>query len=84
MFDAVYGVEHADFRPKPDQAAFEAIFARDGLVPHQGAMFEDDARNLVVPRALGMRTVLIGDAAEPQGHVQHHTDNLTGFLSQLV
>ncbi len=29
-FDAVYGVEHAGFRPKPERAAFETIFAADG------------------------------------------------------
>ena len=26
VFDAVYGVEHANYRPKPEQAAFEAVF----------------------------------------------------------
>ena len=27
LFDAIYGVEHAGFRPKPERGAFEAIFA---------------------------------------------------------
>ncbi len=84
VFDAVYGVEHAGFRPKPEQAAFEAVFALDGMEPDQGAMFEDDPRNLAAPHALGMRTVLVGDAPEPAGHIHHHTDDLTAFLSQLI
>jgi len=64
-FDAVYGVEHAGFRPKPEQAAFEAVFALDGLAPDQGAMFEDDPRNLAALHAMGMCTVLVGPVTEP-------------------
>jgi putative hydrolase of the HAD superfamily len=83
-FDAVYGVEHAGFIPKPQQAAFEAVFALDGHDPRQGAMFEDDPRNLAVPHAMGMRTVLVGPEALIQDHIHYHTADLTGFLSQLV
>ncbi|SLN66713.1 pyrimidine 5'-nucleotidase [Roseisalinus antarcticus] len=83
IFDAVYGIEHAGYRPKPEQAAFEAVFALDGLAPESGAMFEDDTRNLAVPHAMGMRTVHVGPAPLPADHIHHHTDNLTAFLSQL-
>jgi putative hydrolase of the HAD superfamily len=83
LFDAVYGVEHAGFRPKPERAAFEAIFAADGLDPARGAMFEDDPRNLAAPHAMGMRTVHVAPQAAPAGHIHHHTDDLTGFLAQL-
>ena len=83
LFDAVYGVEHAGFRPKPDRAAFETIFARDGLDPARAAMFEDDPRNLAAPHALGMRTVHVAPEAEPAGHIHHHTDDLAGFLARL-
>lgn len=83
-FDAVYGVEHAGFRPKPEQAAFEAVFALDGLPPAQGAMFEDDIRNLAAPHAMGMRTVLVAPKPYPADHIHHHTDDLATFLSQLV
>ncbi|MBP1805421.1 pyrimidine 5'-nucleotidase [Rubellimicrobium aerolatum] len=82
-FDAVYGVEHAGFLPKPEQAAFEAVFALDGLSPTEGAMFEDDPRNLMVPHLMGMRTVLVGPEALAQDHIHHHTDDLAGFLARL-
>lgn len=84
VFDAVYGLEHAQFRPKPEQAAFEAVFALDGLAPAQGAMFEDDPRNLAAPHAMGMRTVLVGPEAAVHDHIHHHTADLAAFLSQLA
>ena len=49
LFDAIYGIEHAGFLPKPERAAFETVFALDGLTPDSAAMFEDDPRNLRAP-----------------------------------
>ena len=84
VFDAVYGVEHTDFKPKPTQAAFARVFDRDGVDPKVAAMFEDEARNLAVPHALGMRTVLVHPDHTKDAHIHHHTDDLADFLSQLV
>jgi putative hydrolase of the HAD superfamily len=84
LFDAVYGVEEAAFHPKPEARAFATVFARDGLDPARAAMFEDDARNLAVPHALGMRTVHVAPEPAPAPHIQHHTDDLTRFLQHLV
>jgi putative hydrolase of the HAD superfamily len=83
VFDAVYGVEHAGFRPKPEQAAFQAVFDADGLDPAKAAMFEDDPRNLAVPHAMGLRTVLVAPAPTAARHIQHHTDDLAAFLHPL-
>jgi putative hydrolase of the HAD superfamily len=84
LFDAVYGVEHAGYRPKPARAAFDTVFATDGLAPARAAMFEDDPRNLAAPHAMGMRTVHVAPAPEPAAHIHHHTDDLTGFLGLLA
>ena len=81
--DAVYGVEHAGFRPKPERVAFETVFAREGLAPETAAMFEDDTRNLTAPHAMGMRTVHVAPAPDPAPHIDHHTDDLTAFLRAL-
>ena len=84
LFDAVYGVEHAGFRPKPERAAFETVFAIDGLDPARAAMFEDDARNLAAPHDMGMRTVHIAPQAEPAPHIHHHAEDLSEFLGRLI
>lgn len=83
LFDAVYGVEEAGFRPKPEQQAFDTVFGMDGIVPSTAAMFEDDPRNLEVPHALGMRTVFVADAPLDADHIHHHTDDLSAFLQRL-
>lgn len=83
-FDAVYGVEHANYRPKPTAEAFAAIFARDGVTPATAAMFEDEARNLAVPHDLGMRTVHVHETPETAPHIHHGAPDLTAFLSQLA
>ena len=84
LFDAVYGVEHAGFLPKPERAAFDAIVALDGFAPDTAAMFEDDLRNLAEPFAMGMKTVHVAPDAAPHPHVHHHTDDLAAFLGQLI
>ena len=83
LFDAVYGVEHAGYLPKPERAAYEAVFATDGLDPNAAAMFEDDPRNLAAPHAMGMRTVHVAPEPLAAAHIEHHTTDLGDFLSQL-
>jgi putative hydrolase of the HAD superfamily len=84
LFHAVYGVEHAGYRPKPERRAFEAILAADGSDARHAAIFEDDPRNLAEPAALGMTTVLVGPESENLPHVHHHTTDLAAFLCRLV
>lgn len=84
LFDAVYGVEHADFLPKPEAAAFQTVFTRDGLDPTRAAMFEDDARNLAVPHAMGLRTIHITPTPEPAPHIHHQAEDLSAFLADLL
>ncbi|MEX5599575.1 pyrimidine 5'-nucleotidase [Pseudophaeobacter sp. C1-32P7] len=84
LFDGIYGVEHADYRPKPERQAFDTVFAKAGIAPQSAAMFEDDPRNLAAPHAMGMRTVHVAPAPHDGDHIHHHTDDLTGFLSRLL
>ncbi|WP_425071119.1 pyrimidine 5'-nucleotidase [Sagittula sp. S175] len=83
-FDAIYGVEHAGYVPKPLPEAFDAVFALDRLDPSSAVMFEDDPRNLKVPHALGMATVHVAPEPAPAEHIHHHTDDLNSFLSGVL
>jgi len=85
VFDALYGIENAGYRPKPERAAFERIITLDGSTASNGAMFEDDARNLTAPHEMGMKTIHVSpDQPVAATHVDHHTDDLAGFLRQLT
>ncbi|MDF3608457.1 pyrimidine 5'-nucleotidase [Paracoccus sp. DMF-8] len=94
IFEAVYGIEEVAFHPKPDARAYHAVIAAHGLAPTRAAMFEDDPRNLLVPDALGMATILVGSGltgADPVeldqdhgAHVHHRTNDLSDFLRGLA
>jgi len=84
LFDAVYGVEEAGFRPKPERVAFETVFALDGVDTARAAMFEDDERNLAAPHEMGMQTVHVAPEPHSARHIHHHTDDLTAFLGRLT
>jgi len=81
VFDAVFGIEHAGFLAKPRRAAFEAIFATAGIDARNGAIFEDDPRNLAAPHEMGMRTVLVAKVSLSAPHIHHHTSDLAKFLA---
>lgn len=83
VFDGVFGVEHADWRPKPEQPAFETVFAKASVVPESGAMFEDDPRNLAVPHRLGMRTIHVAPKPADAPHIDHKTSDLNQFLRAI-
>lgn len=84
LWDAVHGVEHAGYVPKPDAAAFERVFARDGLTPSRSAMFEDSPRNLAVPAAMGLATVHVAPGPAPAPYIHHHTNDLSAFLRGIL
>ena len=84
LFHDIYGIEHAGYAPKPQAAAFDTVFNLAKVTPTQAAMFEDDARNLMVPHSLGLRTIHVAPHPAPQPHIHYHTDDLAGFLSQVT
>jgi len=95
-FEDVFDIVAAELEPKPSPQTYDRFLKRHGVDPAKAAMFEDLARNLTVPHALGMTTVLVvpdgtrevfreGWEMEGRGepHVDHVTDDLTGFLRQI-
>jgi putative hydrolase of the HAD superfamily len=92
-FEDVFDIIAAELEPKPSQKTYERFLVRHDVDPARAAMFEDLARNLAVPHALGMATVLVVPEGtrevfredwELEGrdaaHVDHVTDDLSGFL----
>ncbi len=84
IFDKIFGVEHANYHPKPDAKAFELVFHLANLDPKTAVMFEDEDRNLEVPYRLGMKTVHVAPQPSDKPYITHHTSALSGFLAQLV
>jgi putative hydrolase of the HAD superfamily len=84
VFEAIYGVEAAQFHAKPQRAAFETVFGAAGIAGQDAAMFEDDPRNLAAPRAMGLGTIHVAPEPEPADHIDWHTDDLTHFLGHLT
>lgn len=92
-FEDVFDIAASDFVPKPDRRAYEKFLATHRVDPTRSAMFEDIAKNLVVPYELGMTTVLVvpktvdpfRDAFEQEAvaapHIDHVTSDLAGFLA---
>ena len=96
-FEDVFDIAAADLDPKPLPQVYKRFLKRHEVDPERAAMFEDLARNLAVPYALGMTTVLVVPEGqrdvfredwELEGrddpHVDHVTDDLTGFLQSVA
>ena len=84
-FSDIYGVEHAQYLPKPEQKAFEEVFNKANIPLQNAAMFEDSVANLRVPFQMGLKTVLVHTkGADQDKHIDFQTDDLTNFLRQIV
>ena len=92
-FEDIFDIVSAGLLPKPNRETYDNFVATTGVAPGQAAMFEDLARNLVVPKALGMQTVLVIPAGtrdvfqedwELAGRDADHIDFLTEDLGEFV
>jgi putative hydrolase of the HAD superfamily len=59
MFEDIFDIAYADFVPKPAAATYERFFERHAVDPARAVMFEDLAKNLIIPHERGMTTVLV-------------------------
>jgi putative hydrolase of the HAD superfamily len=96
-FEDIFDIVAAELVPKPERETYDRFVRRFGLMPERAAMFEDLTRNLVVPKTVGMATVLVVPAGtrevfhdewEYEGrdddHVDFVTDDLTRFIGQVA
>lgn len=69
LFEEVFTIEHARFRPKPDSYGFHRIFRRKRLDRRRCVMVEDSLPNLRTAKRLGMTTVWVGRAGRRPSYV---------------
>ena len=98
LFDDVFDIVSSDLVPKPDPAPYRRLLALHGVDPARAAMVEDIPRNLAVPKALGMITVLVVPppgsldlreafeivSADVPTYIDFVTADLTGFLLAIA
>jgi putative hydrolase of the HAD superfamily len=95
-FEDVFDIVAAELDPKPSPQTYDRFLKAHAVDARKSAMFEDLARNLAVPHALGMTTVLVvpertrevfREGWELEGrddpHVDHVTDDLVSFLERI-
>jgi putative hydrolase of the HAD superfamily len=96
LFEDIFDIVAADFVTKPDAGVYTRFFEKHDVEPNRAALFEDIARNLVVPHLRGMTTVLVWTppareharehweiAVGDEPHVDFSTDDLAGFLEKI-
>ncbi len=85
-FDGVFAIEDMDLVPKPAPATFRRFLEAFDIDPSSAVFFEDTPKNLEPAKAMGMRTVLIGDGhGRPIGpHVDDIAPYLLDFLNDLT
>lgn len=59
LFDDVFAIEHARYRPKPQLQGFVRLLQKHRLNPARCVMVEDCVKNLQAAKRLGMRTVWV-------------------------
>ncbi len=96
-FDDIFDIVSADYVPKPAGSTYDKFMSLHRVETKQAAMFEDLPRNLVVPKMLGMKTVLLlpvdSDHAgserwdlhdETDEHIDYISRDLAGFLTSIL
>jgi putative hydrolase of the HAD superfamily len=94
LFDQIWDIRTISFIPKPGREAYDLAVAAGNVAPAKAAMFEDIARNLVVPHDMGMTTVWLDCQSDwsrqgpefpvaSNAHIDHETRDLGSFLSSI-
>jgi putative hydrolase of the HAD superfamily len=96
-FEDIFDIVAANLVPKPERETYDRFVKRFGVVPERAAMFEDLSRNLVVPKSVGMTTVLVvppgirevfhGDwefEGRDDDHIDFVTDDLARFVGEIA
>lgn len=92
-FSDIFDIVAANLVPKPERETYDRFLNRFEVQPDRAAMFEDLTRNLIVPKSIGMRTVLVVPPGtrevfhgewEYEGRDDDHVDFVTDDLARFV
>ncbi len=92
-FEDIFDIVAANLVPKPERETYDRFVKRFGVKPERAAMFEDLTRNLIVPKSVGMTTVLVVPPGtrevfhgewEYEGRDDDHVDFVTDDLARFV
>ncbi|MBL0370421.1 pyrimidine 5'-nucleotidase [Rhizobium sp. KVB221] len=95
-FEDIFDIVAADYVPKPAGQTYDKFASLHRVTTNKAAMFEDLPRNLIAPKLLGMKTVLIVPSVVDQPlerweiaddndeHIDYVTSDLTGFLKAIL
>jgi len=99
LFDGKFAIEDADYTPKPKRSPFVKFCDTFDIDPKTAIFFEDNLRNLEVPKIMGMATVLVTSDAdfshepkaarpastkETASWVDYRTSHLSGWLDEFT
>jgi putative hydrolase of the HAD superfamily len=87
LFDGVFSIEHARYRPKPAVEGFLRLCRAHHVRPRGCIMVEDAVENLRTAARLGMRTVWVSPRGKPPPFVDLRISSLTELprvLSRLA
>lgn len=96
-FNDIFDVVAAGFIPKPAGDTYDKFMGLHRIDTANAVMFEDLPRNLVVPKALGMKTVLLvprnleyefaeawETSSDADDQIDYVTEDLAGFLRSVI
>ena len=89
-FDAVYDIEAAGYRPKPEIESYRHLCALHGIDAARAAMIDDIPQNLEPAARMGMTTVWVrtgaawdeDEAAGP--HIHYQTHDIASWLGSAA
>ena len=95
-FEEIFDIAWAGHLPKPSPAVYDRLLVEIEVEPYAVALFEDLARNLLVPRRLGMVSTLVvphgtrevvvelGEHGSSTSEADFVTDDLGAFLGRVL
>lgn len=91
LFEQIIDIRATDYMPKPEQFAYQYLPRLiEGFEPTRSLFVDDMSRNLRPAHAMGITTVWLdnesesGDRDHDPSHVDHHIDDLTGWLMAIT